>query len=116
MSRCVDPAREDGWSLGSIVGDVHGVEPEGVAVPLLPVGVEDHRTETAAQTFPCRGSGVVFGEDPLHNRASTCQHLIHQERQQHHCGESVRQVLGSVSEVVFQQSAPQIMCKCRNFP
>ena len=57
---------EPGWPLGSIVGDIHSVEPEyrprrTVAASFF----KDHRTETAAQMFPCCGSGVAFSEDLL---------------------------------------------------
>ena len=40
-----------GRSSGRIVGEVCGVDPEGVPVQFLPVAESD-RTETAAQTFP----------------------------------------------------------------
>ena len=45
---------------GRIVGEVRGVDPEGVAVQFLPVA-EGYRTETAVQTFPRRGSGIALG-------------------------------------------------------
>ncbi len=60
------------------------------------------RKETAAQTFPRCGSGIALGEDLLHDGAGHFQQLVDQERQQHQRSESIRQVLGSVSEVVFQ--------------
>ena len=90
-----------GRPSGRIVGEVRGVDPEGVAVQFLPVA-EGYRTETAAQTFPRRGSGIALGEDWLHDGAGHFQQLVDQERQQHQRSESIRQVLGSVSEVVFQ--------------
>ena len=52
--------------------------------------------------LPRRGSGVVFGEDLLHDQTAQFQHLIDQERQQHQRGETIRQVLDPVPEVVFQ--------------
>ena len=58
-----------GRPSGRIVGDVRGVDPEGVTVQFLPV-TEGYRTETAAQMFPRRGSGIVLGEDLLHDGAS----------------------------------------------
>ena len=49
------PSSSSSWRggrpSGRIVGEVRGVDPEGVAVPFLPVA-EGYRTETAAQTFP----------------------------------------------------------------
>ena len=99
------PSSSSSWRggrpSGRIVGEVRGVDPEGVAVPFLPVA-EGYRTETAAQTFPCCGSGIALGEDWLHDGAGHFQQLVDQERQQHQRSESIRQVLGSVSEVVFQ--------------
>ena len=78
-----------GRPSGGIVGDVRGVDPEGVAVPFLPI-TEGYRTETAAQTFPRRGSGIALGEDLLHDGAGHFQHLVDQERQQHQCRASIR--------------------------
>ena len=86
---------------GRIVGEVRGVVPR--AWPYRSCQLpEGYRTETAAQTFPRRGSGIALGEDLLHDGAGHFQQLVDQERQQHQCRERIRQVLGSVSEVVFQ--------------
>ena len=68
----IERGRGDRPSEG-IVGDVRGVDPEGIAVQFLPVA-EGYRTETAVQTFPRRGSGIIaLGEDLLHDGADHFQ-------------------------------------------
>ena len=72
----------DRRSSGGIVGEVCGVDTEGVPVQFLPVA-ENDRAETAAQTFPHGDSTMVSGEDLLDDGAGRFQQLVDQERQHH---------------------------------
>ena len=86
---------------GGVEGNPGRVDLRGVAVQFQPAA-ELHRTEAAAQILPHRGLGMMFGKELLLDRTGEFQHLIDQERQQRQRGENIRQMTGSVPEVVFQ--------------
>ena len=90
-----------GRSSGRIVGEVCGVDPEGVPVQFLPVAESD-RTETAAQTFPHGDSTRASGEELLDDGARRFQQPVDQERQHHQQHRHRGQMLVPVSEIVFQ--------------
>ena len=98
-SRFVEPGRR--LPSGGVENYLDSIDPQGVAVPFLPVA-ERHCAETSAQPLPDRDSGVELGQEPPHGRAGEFQHLVDQERQQRQCGEHIRQMLAAVSEVGFR--------------
>ena len=91
-----------GRSSGRIVGEVCGVDPEGVPVQFLPVAESD-RTETAAQTFPHGDTAMVSGEDLLNDGARRFQQLVDQERQHHQQHQHRGQMLVPVSDSSWER-------------